>query len=258
MAVSAASPLSAPPHGGSLLIDDLSVSYGGVSALRGVSLRADPGEAIAVIGANGAGKSTLLRTISGLEKTAAGRVTFDGADITDVAPDRVAARGLRLVPEARQVFANLTVNENLTLGGYTLFRSRDRRRAEELRAQMYDQFPSLRVRSRTRAGNLSGGEQQMLAMARALMGRPTLLMLDEPSTGLAPKIVDEVFTILNSLRPTGLTVLLVEQIATKALQWADRAYVLELGQVTVEGTSAELRSNPRIEAAYLGRAQEAS
>jgi branched-chain amino acid transport system ATP-binding protein len=231
-----------------LVVDGLETFYGGIAALRGVSFEVQAGSVVALVGANGAGKSTTLNTISGLLAPRAGTITFAGREIGGWRADRVAALGLIQAPEGRQVLAPMTVEENLLLGGYT-------RRDREIRADLaatYDRFPRLAERRYQLAGSLSGGEQQMLAIGRALMARPRLLMLDEPSLGLAPLIVAEVFRLIATLKAQGSTILLVEQNARKALAVADTAYVLEGGRVTRSGPAATLRNDPGIVAAYLG------
>ena len=231
-----------------LTVTDLETSYGGIAALRGVSFEVPSGSVVALVGANGAGKSTTLNTISGLLAPRAGSIVFDGQEIGGWRADRVAALGLIQVPEGRQVLAPMTVEENLLLGAYT-------RRDREVRADLestYDRFPRLAERRHQLAGSLSGGEQQMLAIGRALLARPRLLMLDEPSLGLAPLIVAEVFRLIATLKEQGSTILLVEQNARKALAVADTAYVLEGGRITRSGPAATLRDDPGIVAAYLG------
>jgi branched-chain amino acid transport system ATP-binding protein len=231
-----------------LAVDGLETAYGGIVALRGISFAVEAGTVVALVGANGAGKSTTLNTISGLLAPRAGSIRFDGQEIGGWRADRIAAQGLVQVPEGRQVLAPLSVEENLLLGAYT-------RRDGEVRADLagiYDRFPRLRERRDQLAGSLSGGEQQMLAIGRALMARPRLLMLDEPSLGLAPLIVAEVFRLIESLKAQGSTILLVEQNARKALAVADTAYVLEGGRITRSGPAAALRNDPGIVAAYLG------
>ncbi|WP_025745762.1 ABC transporter ATP-binding protein [Kallotenue papyrolyticum] len=232
-----------------LVVEQLEVAYGAITALRSISFEVRPGSVVALIGANGAGKSTTLNAISGLVLPRAGRVLFEGRPITGWRPDRVAALGLVQVPEGRQVLAPLTVEENLLLGAYT---RRDRAITDDLEA-IYRRFPRLAERRWQRAGSLSGGEQQMLAIGRALMARPRLIMLDEPSLGLAPLIVSEIFRIIAELKQQGTTILLVEQNARKALQVADDAYVLENGTIVRHGPAEELRRDPAILEAYLGR-----
>src|SRR5688572_30650793 len=234
-----------------LVVDGLETFYGGIAALRGISFAVAPGSVVALVGANGAGKSTTLNTISGLLAPAAGSIRFEGQEIGGWRADRVAALGLVQVPEGRQVLAPLSVEENLLLGAYT---RRDREVAADL-ARTYERFPRLAERRQQLAGSLSGGEQQMLAIGRALMARPRLLMLDEPSLGLAPLIVAEVFRLIESLKSQGATILLVEQNARKALAVADQAYVLEGGRITRSGPAAALRDDPGIVAAYLGHRQ---
>ncbi len=231
-----------------LEVHDLHASYGAIRALRGISFHVDAGEVVTLIGANGAGKSTTLNTLSGLMKPTQGRIVFDGQDITGWRGDRVTARGLIQVPEGRQVIAPMTVYENLQLGAYT---RRDREVSADLE-RMFVRFPRLRERRDQKAGSLSGGEQQMLAIARALMARPRLLLLDEPSLGLAPIIVREIFAIIRELHATGVTILLVEQNAHMALQAADRGYVLETGAIGLTGPGADLLHDDRVRQAYLG------
>jgi branched-chain amino acid transport system ATP-binding protein len=229
----------------------VSVSYGKVEAVRAVSLDVAPGEIVTIVGANGAGKTTLLNAMMGILPLS-GRVTFAGREIgrSDI-EDRVAA-GLSLVPEHRELFASMTVEDNVELGGF-----RGGRNAQAFE-QVYALFPRLKERRTQLAGTLSGGEQQMLAMGRALMGRPKLLMLDEPSLGLAPRIVADIFKIIGELRQTGVSVLLVEQNARAALKIADRAYVMELGEFVLSGAAAEVAADPRVIASYLGLQTDAS
>jgi branched-chain amino acid transport system ATP-binding protein len=236
-----------------LEVSGLSARYGPVHALRDVSLDVRAGELVALIGANGAGKSTLLRTIAGLLAPTAGRVAVDGRDVTGQAPEALLRAGVALVPERRRIFGDLTVLDNLELGGYALPRGRDfaSRLAAGVQAA-YDRFPVLRHRSGQLAGTLSGGEQQMLAIGRALMTRPRLLLCDEPSLGLAPLVVQEIMRLLAALRAAGTTILLVEQNARLALRFADRAYVLEVGRVALSGASADLLADDQLKAAYLG------
>jgi len=234
-------------------VSGLSARYGPVHALRDVSLEIRAGELVALIGANGAGKSTLLRTIAGLVAPAAGRVALDGRDVTGQAPEAMIRAGVALVPERRRVFAPLTVLDNLELGGYTLPRGRDfRSRLEAGVEEAYRLFPVLRGRRDQLAGTLSGGEQQMLAIGRALMTRPRLLLCDEPSLGLAPLVVAEIMRLLSTLREAGTTILLVEQNARMALRSADRAYVLEVGSVVLSGLATDLLEDDQLKAAYLG------
>jgi branched-chain amino acid transport system ATP-binding protein len=231
-----------------LVVEGLETFYGGIAALRGISFEVASGSVVALVGANGAGNSTTLNTISGLLAPRAGSIRFERHEIGGWRADRVASLGLVQVPEGRQVLAPLTVEENLLLGAYT-------RRDRDVRADLagiYERFPRLAERRQQLAGSLSGGEQQMLAIGRALMARPRLLMLDEPSLGLAPLIVAEVFRLIESLKEQGATILLVEQNARKALAVADTAYVLEGGRITRSGPAAALRDDPTIVAAYLG------
>jgi branched-chain amino acid transport system ATP-binding protein len=236
-----------------LEVTGLSARYGAVAALRDVSLEVRAGELVALIGANGAGKSTLLRAIAGLVAPAAGRVTLDGRDVTGQAPEAMIRAGVALVPERRRVFAPLTVLDNLELGGYALPRGRDfRTRLAAGVEEAYRLFPVLRRRRDQLAGTLSGGEQQMLAIGRALMTRPRLLLCDEPSLGLAPLVVAEMMRLLSTLREAGTTILLVEQNARMALRFADRAYVLEVGSVVLSGAATDLLEDDQLKAAYLG------
>jgi branched-chain amino acid transport system ATP-binding protein len=232
-----------------LEIDDLHVAYGAVHALKGVRLRATAGEIVTLIGANGAGKTTLLRTISGLVSARAGSIRFDGRSIDTVPPHEIVGLGIAQSPEGRMVFANLSVEDNLELGAY-----RRSKRAEILadREQAYTLFPRLRERRKQSAGTLSGGEQQMLAIGRALMARPRLLLLDEPSLGLAPLLVREIFRTIREINTRGVTVLLVEQNAHMALSIAGRGYVLETGRVTLEDAAGRLLQNEDVKKAYLG------
>lgn len=232
-----------------LSISELCVDYGPIRAVEHVTLNVSPGEIVALIGANGAGKSSLLRGITGLTSTS-GSVHFDGQNISRAtAPERVAM-GIAMAPEGRQVFTDQTVYENLLLGGFLI--RKDSRRLNANIERSFEQFPRLRERREQLAGTLSGGEQQMLAVARALMSDPRMLILDEPSLGLAPLIARDIFRTLVALRNRGMTILLVEQMALQALGIADRAYVLENGRIVLEGSGTELRHNPRISAAYLG------
>lgn len=232
-----------------LEVSNLEVRYGVIRALRDVSLHVDTGEVVTLIGANGAGKSTLLRTISGLVRPTAGSIRFEGRDITRTPPDRIVQMGIGHAPEGRGVFANLTVRENLLLGAYT------RRDNDGIRRDMdrvTNLFPRLAERMNQLAGTLSGGEQQMLAIGRALMGRPRLLMLDEPSLGLAPLLVQEIFHTLKEINEAGTTILLVEQNAHMALHIANRGYVLQTGEVVLQDTAQALLQNELVREAYLG------
>jgi len=234
-----------------LALDTVSVAYGKRRALESVSLTIGPGEIVTLLGANGSGKSTTLRTISGLVRSHTGRIVFDGRDITRAAPDAIVAAGVGHVPEGREIFPQFTVHENLLVGGHTVPRAD----IVEATERAFSLFPILRERARQPAGTLSGGEQQMLAIARALMIRPRLLLLDEPSLGLAPRLTREIFGVIGRINAEGVTVLLVEQNAHRALALASRAYVLETGRVVVSGPARALAADPRIRAAYLGLAE---
>ena len=232
-----------------LKVMDLKVSYGGIEALKGVSFEVEKGQIVTLIGANGAGKSTTLRAISGLVPVKSGTITYDGNVISGQQPQQIVAEGLCMVPEGRRVFPNLTVYENLRIGAYL--------RKDDITADVehvYQLFPRLKERSWQLAGTLSGGEQQMLAVGRALMMRPKLLMMDEPSLGLAPIIIRNIFEIIQTLHEEGITILLVEQNANAALKIADYAFVLETGSLGMQGTGQELLNDPGIKAAYLGKA----
>ena len=232
-----------------LQLESLDVRYGGVQALRGVSLTVAPGEIVALLGTNGAGKTTALRAISGLVTPAGGRITWEGRRIDGLPPEAVVQAGVAHVPEGRQIFPELTVEENLLIGSFP------RRRRSGVRAEiaaLYERFPPLGARRRQPGANLSGGEQQMLAIARALLAAPRLLLLDEPSMGLAPKLVEQVFAVVRSLNREGVTVLLVEQNARMALSVAHRAYVLETGSIVLSGEAAALRQNSEVQRRYLG------
>jgi branched-chain amino acid transport system ATP-binding protein len=232
-----------------LKVTDLTVNYGAIEAVRGVSFDVPEGQVVAIIGANGAGKSTTLNTIGGLLKPVRGKVELNGKDITGLRADQVARLGLTQVPEGREVLATLSVEENLRLGAYI---RNDHAEIEKDLESMFKRFPILENRRKQAAGLMSGGEQQMMAVARALMARPKMLTLDEPSMGLAPIIVNQIFEIIAEIRSQGVTILLVEQNARKALQVADYAYVLERGGLVHAAPAAELRDDPRIVAAYLG------
>lgn len=232
-----------------LSVNNLSVSYGAIQALRGVSLRVEPGEIVTLIGANGAGKSTTLKTISGLLQPGSGTVLFENKPIQGVAPHRIVQEGLVQVPEGRGIFANLTVEENLQLGAFT---RTDRAAIIKDRERALQLFPRVQERLRQVAGTLSGGEQQMVAIARALLARPKLLMLDEPSLGLAPQIVQKIFQVIRQINKEGTTILLIEQNAAMALQVAHRAYVMEVGAIQMEGPAAELAASDSVRKAYLG------
>ena len=232
-----------------LKIDELKVSYGGIEAVKGITFEVPERKIVTLIGANGAGKSTTLRTIAGLVKPAHGCIHLQGEDITSLSPDRIVSKGLTLVPEGRRVFPDLTVLENLKLGAYL---RKDKAEIEKDLKWVYELFPRLEERNLQSAGTLSGGEQQMLAMGRALMSRPKLLMLDEPSMGLAPLLVEQIFDIIKELHRAGTTILLVEQNAQMALSVADRGDVLETGRVTLTGPGRELLADEAVKKAYLG------
>ena len=236
-----------------LYIKDLKVSYGGIEAIKGISLSVEKGEIVTLIGANGAGKSTTLRAISGLVPIQDGTITYDGQVISGQSPQKIVSGGIGMVPEGRRVFPNLTVLENLKIGAYL--------RKDDLTPDIehvYQLFPRLKERSWQPAGTLSGGEQQMLAVGRAMMMRPKLLMMDEPSLGLAPLVIRDIFRIIQTLHEEGITILLVEQNANAALRIADSAYVLETGNITMHGTGKELLDNPQVKEAYLGKKRGAT
>ena len=232
-----------------LEVKNLVVSYGAIKALRGISFSVEQGEVISLIGSNGAGKTTTLHSISNLIKKNSGSIFFEGTDITNLSADKIVKMGLIQVPEGRRVFANLSVKENLEMGAYL------RKDKEQIKKDMewgYELFPRLKERLSQLAGTLSGGEQQMLAMARALMSKPKLLLLDEPSMGLAPILVDEIFEIIKTISTAGTTILLVEQNAYKALSIANRAYILETGEITKDGKASDLITDKAVISAYLG------
>jgi branched-chain amino acid transport system ATP-binding protein len=235
-----------------LKIRNLEAGYGKLRVLKRISMHVDPGEIVTIIGANGAGKTTLLHTITGLVKVSSGEILFRDRDLRRIAPEKIVAAGCSLVPEGRQVFSTMTVQENLILGGYVLAKKEKGAIDQEI-ARVYELFPVLKERARQLAGTLSGGEQQMLAMGRALMARPSLIMMDEPSTGLAPLIVKSIFKVILQLRQEGNTVLLVEQNAKAALGIADRGYVLETGKIILQGAAEDLLQNRDVQRAYLGR-----
>ncbi len=232
-----------------LSLHGVTLAYGRTEVVHGVDLQVAQGQVVCLIGANGAGKTSILRAISGLLRPRSGRIVFDGVDIAGQAPHRVAALGLLQVPEGRQIFADLTVAENLVLGAWRVAGQAEIGRRRE---QVLGRFPRLRERLSQLAGSMSGGEQQMLAIGRALMGAPRLLLLDEPSMGLAPKFVDEIFAIITDLKTSGTTILLVEQNASAALEVADVAYVLETGGIVLQGAASAVADNPAIAKAYLG------
>ena len=231
-----------------LEIKDLHVNYGAVHALNGISLTVNDGEIVSLIGANGAGKTTTLRTITGLEKAASGTVTFEGHDLTKTTPSKIISLKLAHVPEGRHIFPQMTVEENLEMGAYA-----DRVGMAETMANVYARFLRLKERRRQLAGTLSGGEQQMLAVGRALMAKPKMILMDEPSMGLSPLLVKEIFEIIQEVNKQGITILLVEQNAKMALSISDRAYVLETGSISIEGNAADLLKDPRVKKAYLGQ-----
>ena len=232
-----------------LQIQDLTVRYGGITAVDGITMDIKEHETVALIGANGAGKTTTLHAVSGLLKAAGGSIVFDGTDITKIPAEQIVSRGVIQVPEGRQVFAKLTIEENLRLGAYL---QKDKAKIKENYEKAMTLFPILRERRKQAAGTLSGGEQQMLAIGRALMGNPRLLLLDEPSMGLSPLMTQQVFDVLSELKAGGMTILLVEQNAYEALTLSDRAYIMESGNITLEGMSSELIDDPRVKDAYLG------
>jgi branched-chain amino acid transport system ATP-binding protein len=232
-----------------LEVNDLNVYYGAIHALQGISFTVNEGEIVSLIGANGAGKSTTLRTVSGLLRPRKGFVTFKGQDITMTPAEQIVKLGIGQVPEGRKIFAPLTVRENLEMGAYT---RNDPAEIEQSMQRVFASFPRLKERINQLGGTLSGGEQQMLATARGLMSRPTLLLMDEPSMGLSPILVEEIFRIIQEINSQGTSILLVEQNALMALSVAHRAYVLETGRIVLEGTAKELRENPKVKAAYLG------
>ena len=233
-----------------LKIEDLHVSYGGIRALRGISLEVPDGKIVTLIGANGAGKSTTLRTISGLVKAESGSITYDGKELLGMPINRILEQGIAQSPEGRRVFPNLTVLENLKIGAYL---RKDKDGIEKDIKWVYELFPRLEERHWQQAGTLSGGEQQMLAVGRALMQHPQLLMMDEPSLGLAPRVISDIFQTIQKINQDGMTILLVEQNSNAALQIAHRGYVMETGSIVLEGSAEELRSNGEIQKSYLGQ-----
>jgi len=231
-----------------LKVENLKVNFGGIEAVKGISFDVKEGEIVTLIGSNGAGKTTTLRTIAGVVRPASGKITFDGEDITSIEPSSIVKKGITLCPEGRRIFPDMTVLENIKIGAYL--------REDDLSADIercHRLFPILKERSNQLAGTLSGGEQQMLAVARSLMSKPKIMMLDEPSLGLAPIIVKNIFDIIKTINDEGVTILLIEQNANMALRIADKAYVLETGHITIEGTGKELLTNPKIKEAYLGK-----
>jgi len=232
-----------------LEVNNLEVYYGVIRALKGISFQVNEGEIVSLIGANGAGKTTMMQSVVGIIPKRSGSVIFDGQDLSKTPCHKIVKLGMTQVPEGRRIFQELTVYENLMMGAYSV---KDQQRFKEDLESAFERFPRLAERRRQIAGTLSGGEQQMLAMSRALMSRPKLLMLDEPSMGLAPILVDQIFEIIKELNAAGTTILLVEQNASKALEISDRAYVLETGSVTLSGTGKELANSPEVQKAYLG------
>jgi len=232
-----------------LVVENLFVNYNVIKALKDVSCRVEQGEIVALIGANGAGKTTTLNAISGIVPSTSGRITFQGKDITGTPPHQIVMQGISQVPEGRRVFANMTVLENLEMGAYT---RNDSKAIKEEIEHVFKRFPRLQERKKQLAKTLSGGEQQMLAMGRALMSRPKLLLLDEPSMGLAPMLVEQIFSIIKEINATGTTIMLVEQNANMALSIANRAYVLETGEVVLSGAAKQLAEDPEVRKAYLG------
>jgi branched-chain amino acid transport system ATP-binding protein len=238
-----------------LKVRNLEAGYGKLRVLKRISMHVDPGEIVTIIGANGAGKTTLLHTITGLVKIGSGEIVFRDKNLQKVSPEKIVASGCSLVPEGRQVFSTMTVEENLILGGYVLAKKEKGGINHEMK-RVLELFPVLEEREKQLAGTLSGGEQQMLAMGRALMARPSLIMMDEPSTGLAPLIVKSIFQVILRLREEGSTVVLVEQNAKAALGIADRGYVLETGKIILQGAAEDLLQNRDVQRAYLGREME--
>jgi len=232
-----------------LKVENLEVYYGVIKALKGISFHVNKGEIVSLIGANGAGKTTTLHTVTGLIRAKHGSVVYDGHDLTKIAPHKIVSLGLSHVPEGRRIFQDLTVYDNLLLGAYV---QKDKKKIESDMERVFEQFPRLKERRRQMAGTLSGGEQQMLAMGRALLSDPQMIVMDEPSMGLSPLLVSEIFEIIKSFRDAGKTVLLVEQNAKKAMSVSDRVYVLETGTITTEGAAADLINDERIKKAYLG------
>lgn len=233
-----------------LEVKDLYVNYGAVEAIKGISFTVQPGEIVTLIGANGAGKTTTLHTISGLVKAKSGSITYNGTDLQKIDPSKIISFGIAHVPEGRHVFPEMTVEENLQMGAFI---SKNKEETAAAMQDVYEKFPRLRERRRQLAGTLSGGEQQMVAVGRALMGKPSIILMDEPSMGLSPLLVKEVFTIIKEIHAAGITVLLNEQNAKMALSIADRAYVLETGTISISGDAQELLKDERVKKAYLGQ-----
>ena len=232
-----------------LKLENVEVSYGAVHAIHGASMEVRDGEIVSLIGANGAGKTTILRTITGLKKADSGSITYQDVELLKAEPSKIITFGMAHVPEGRHVFPRMTVEENLQMGGYT---KKTQDNLQEILKEVYEKFPRLKERRKQLAGTLSGGEQQMLAVGRALMGSPSIILMDEPSMGLSPLLVKEIFHIIKEVHKQGITVLLVEQNAKMALAIADRAYVLETGKITLSGTGRELLNNEKVKKAYLG------
>jgi branched-chain amino acid transport system ATP-binding protein len=235
-----------------LKIDGLSASYGSIQVLKRISIQVPKGKIVSIIGANGAGKTTLLKSISGLMKIQEGRVVYKEKDISGLPANRIVGLGISQVPEGRQIFSHLSVQDNIHLGAYLYFKRRNRLEIQKRVESLYEIFPVLKDRTKQIAGTLSGGEQQMLAIARALMGQPELLLMDEPSMGIAPLIVREIFDVIKELNESGTTILLIEQNAKAALKVAHHSYVLERGEIALEGLAKELLDNPKVKEAYLG------
>lgn len=233
-----------------LEVKDLYVNYGAVEAIKGISFTVQPGEIVTLIGANGAGKTTTLHTISGLVKAKSGSITYNGTDLQKIDPSKIISLGIAHVPEGRHVFPEMTVEENLQMGAFI---SKNKEETATAMQDVYEKFPRLRERRRQLAGTLSGGEQQMVAVGRALMGKPSIILMDEPSMGLSPLLVKEVFAIIKEIHAAGITVLLNEQNAKMALSIADRAYVLETGTISISGDAQELLKDERVKKAYLGQ-----
>lgn len=233
-----------------LEVKDLYVNYGAVEAIKGISFTVQPGEIVTLIGANGAGKTTTLHTISGLVKAKSGSITYNGTDLQKIDPSKIISLGIAHVPEGRHVFPEMTVEENLQMGAFI---SKNKEKTAAAMQDVYEKFPRLRERRRQLAGTLSGGEQQMVAVGRALMGKPSIILMDEPSMGLSPLLVKEVFAIIKEIHAAGITVLLNEQNAKMALSIADRAYVLETGTISISGDAQELLKDERVKKAYLGQ-----
>ncbi|MDO5423229.1 MAG: ABC transporter ATP-binding protein [Eubacteriales bacterium] len=232
-----------------LKLENVDVSYGAIHAIHGATMEVRDGEIVSLIGANGAGKTTILHTITGLKKADSGKITYNNADLLKTEPSKIVTLGMAHVPEGRHVFPQMTVEENLEMGAYA---SKNQEKVRDIMKDVYEKFPRLKERKKQLAGTLSGGEQQMLAVGRALMSSPSIILMDEPSMGLSPLLVKEIFSIIKEVHRQGITVLLVEQNAKMALSIADRAYVLETGHITLTGTGQELLNNENVKKAYLG------